>query len=258
MERAYNRTNLKINYLTMKHGLNMFFICLVPFIIGCKNPCLKEYNGLYKESAEVTIDGRVDKEEWKDSNQEQDFTFPWQDIKAPTTAFYSKVDAEQLYFAFQVADKNVVIIDSNEELAVAAGDRVEIFFAQNKSLQEYYCLEISPNGKVLDYKASFHRKFDNSWNCPSLKIEANLTSDGYIVEGSIPLEVLENLGIYNRNRGEPCFLMGLYRGEFSHTTTNKVKEEWISWIKPDTKEADFHVPSSFGCYCIQSISSEKL
>lgn len=241
----------------MNNDCTILFICLLMIMIGCKEHCRQEYNGLYKETVSVTIDGMLDNEEWKDSKQELNFTFPWQDMKAPATAFFSKMDAERLYFAFKVEDEDIVIVDSNSELAVAKGDRVEIFFAQNKDLQEYYCLEMGPNGKVLDYKASFYRKFDNSWNCPGLRVEAKINPNGYTVEGSLPVAVLESLGIYNPESTDRFFLIGLYRGEFSHTTSDKPKEEWISWVRPDTKEADFHVPSSFGCFCLQSDLSEN-
>ena len=43
-----------------------------------------------------------------------------------------------------------------------------MFFAKDAALQEYYCFEMSPAGTVLDYRASFYRKFDHSWECPGL------------------------------------------------------------------------------------------
>jgi hypothetical protein len=134
---------------------------------------------------------------------------------------------------------------------VARGDRVEVFFAKDPDLEDYYCIEMAPNGKILDYTAFYYRQFNNSWDFPKITVEARVNDGGYTIEGKIPLQVHKDLGILKENKPS-CFLMGVYRGEFSHSDSGNIKEEWISWIKPNTEEPDFHVPSSFASLCIES------
>ena len=57
-----------------------------------------------------------------------------------------------------------------QESDVEAEDRVEIFFSASKDMGQYYCMEIDPSGHVMDYSASYYRKFDYEWNFKSLEI----------------------------------------------------------------------------------------
>jgi len=40
-------------------------------------------------------------------------------------------------------------------------DRVELFFAKQAALNDYWCIEIDPSGRVHDYHAKHCRKFDS-------------------------------------------------------------------------------------------------
>jgi hypothetical protein len=212
----------------------------------------KEYMGFYKNDSKVKVDGKLDKREWKHVKKESDFTFPWLNREPPVTEFYAKVDGQYFNFAYRVIDKDIVLTDFRKESDVAQGDRVEIFFAKSRDLAEYYCLEIDPNANVLDYKASFYRNFDDTWDFQGLLVAAKINKDGYVVEGRIPIEELKSLGMFDTREKGSCFLMGLYRAEYSAAQSDKPQVEWISWIRPDTTEPDFHVPSSFGSFCIAS------
>ena len=178
-------------------------------------------------------------------------TFPWRDKAAPPTAFSLQSDGEALYFAFRVTDEDVVIIEGSpeNERLVAQGDRVEMFFAQDLELKEYYSLEIDPKARVLDYRGSFYRRFDNEWEAPGLEVAARQRPDGYDVEGRLPFSALESMGL-RPTSGEPL-LAGVFRGEFSHGETT-VEESWISWVIPDAEKPDFHIPSSFGCLQLET------
>lgn len=234
----------------MNNGHSIILSSIFLILIGCTENCKKKYLTYAENSSKIKVDGKLGYDEWNDTKQEKSFTFPWQGRTPPATEFYAKVDAKYFYFAYGVEDPNIIMVDSNNESDVAKGDRVEIFFAKSLDLKEYYCLEIGPSGRVLDYKASFYRVFDDSWDFPNLMTEANIHQVGYTVEGKIPIEVLKALGVYNLGKAKSCFLIGLYRAEFSHNTTSKEpKAEWISWVRPDTKDPDFHVSSSFGCFC---------
>lgn len=215
----------------------------------CAQDVPQKYVAAFKTDAKIKVDGKLGKSEWKQAKKEADFIFPWLKRKAPITHFYAILDTQYLNFVFQVDDRDIVVKDFTKESDVAQGDRVEIFFAKRPDLKEYYCLEIGPNAKVLDYKASFYRSFDDTWDCEDLLVAAKIKSNGYVVEGRIPIEVLKGLGIFDPIESGSCFLMGLYRAEYSRARSDKPQVEWISWVRPDSAEPDFHVPSSFGLFC---------
>jgi hypothetical protein len=48
----------------------------------------------------------------------------------------------------------------NDKLEVVNSERVEIFFRKDEALTPYYGLELDANGRVLDYEAEYHRKFN--------------------------------------------------------------------------------------------------
>jgi chondroitin AC lyase len=123
-------------------------------------------------------------------------------------------------------------------MSVNYSDRVELFICKNDKMETYYCAEVDPNGKVLDYTAYFHRKFDFEWDLDQLQTATSMQEDGYTVEGALPLDWLQKNNILSSN-GE--FYLGLFRANASDPT----KEEtivWLTWNIPDAKEPDFHIP----------------
>jgi hypothetical protein len=133
-------------------------------------------------------------------------------------------------------------------MEVVHSERIELFFRANEKMQPYYCLEIDPHGRILDYKAKLYREFDKSWQWPdSLSIKALIEDENYTVQGVISLLVLKQLGLINNGQIE----IGLYRGHCTKLNGNNASIKWISWVDPKTKRPDFHVPSSFGILKLQ-------
>lgn len=195
----------------------------------------------------IRVDGQLDEKIWEQAFWETGFTFPWETMEALSTAFCSVSTEEALFFAFKVSDADLVFAAGPEEdeRGVAQGDRVEIFLSKDEALGEYYCLEISPKGRVLDYRASHYRQFDHSWECEGLVIATRVIEGGYQVEGAIPVSTMDSLGLLGSQENNRI-LTGLYRGEFSHGPDDTIIRRWISWIVPDSETPDFHIPSSFG------------
>ena len=214
-------------------------------------PCAKTYLVRPATAPAPRIDGVLEEREWPVESCDAEMSFPWREEAAPATAFSLQADDEALYFAFRVVDEDVVIIEGSpdDEELVARGDRVELFFARDGELNEYYSLEIDPRARVLDYQATFYRRFDREWDFPGLEVSARQRPDGYDVEGRLPLSALESMGLA-LSPDEPL-LVGVFRGEFSHGATD-IHESWISWVRPDAEEPDFHIPSSFGCLRLQT------
>jgi len=173
----------------------------------------------------------------------EDFCFPWLELPCPWTSFRAVWNHEVLRFRFEVEDDDLVLDETGEPHATALGsDRVELFFATSADLSTpYYGAEMEPRGSVYDYKALYHRQFDDSWTFDGLTFAGEILEGGYLLEGSIPLEELRELGCLKGNE----MIAGVYRAEFSHGPAGVV-QNWISWIDPQVEIPDFHVPSSFG------------
>jgi len=206
----------------------------------------KTYEVRYLPQARITIDGLLDEADWDRANVERGFSFPWEEAAAPATEFRALCNSQWFYFAFHVEDEDLVVQENFQaKTDVMAEDRVELFFAPDETLKEYFCLEVDPFGRVLDYKAAYHRQFDFSWSFPGLCVAASSTDRGYAVEGSIPLEKLDALSLQFSQPG--CKIRcGIFRAEFSHAGGSSPAEHWISWIDPQTQDPDFHIIAAFG------------
>ncbi len=209
-------------------------------------PAPKTYEACYVPDAIIIPDGILAKPAWERANIETDFSFPWEERLVPRTEFRALFDASAFYFSFCVDDEDIVLVDSfRTKEDVVREDRVELFFALDRDLAQYFCLEIDPLGRVLDYRASHYRKFDFSWSFPGLDVVGQRTRAGYVVEGLIRWETFQRLGFPPPDSGRTIKL-GIYRAEFQHTEGRQWREGWISWVDPRTEQPDFHVPESFG------------
>ncbi len=243
---------LKNRYLVDKRLKQVVKLMMAIFLLaaaGCAStPCPKRYNVRYVPEAEINVDGMLNESDWNKAYRERDFSLPWEDRTAPITEFRALCDDKSLYFSFSVHDEDVVIEEKfDTESIVAREDRVEIFFACDDKLKEYFCLEVDPLGRVLDYAASYYRRFDSSWDLPGVRTAARITGEGYIVEGSVPLKSLEAVGLPPLGT-DRLLKVGLFRADFNHGLNSKLHEHWISWVDPLTEKPDFHVPSAFGCF----------
>jgi hypothetical protein len=189
----------------------------------------------------IKVDGALTEPVWQNSQAFSRFVNPWRKEVSPETSLRMLSDSTHLYFSFEVADTNMVVLPSiANERGVEKEDRVELFFSKDKDMQEYYCFEIDPMGRVLSYRAQHYRKLDFSWDVPAdFKVAAHINDGGYTVEGAIPLSFLNTLGTNGT-----CYL-GAYRAEFFNHNQSVV-EEWLTWKDPKTPQPDFHVPSSLG------------
>lgn len=206
----------------------------------------KTYEACYMPESDIILDATVAESAWEQTNIETAFTFPWEQRPLPGTEFRALYNSHALYFLFRVEDDDIVLAEpyrSKED--VVREDRVELFFALDDELTEYFCLEIDPLGRVLDYRASYYRQFDFSRNFPGLEAVGNRTRDGFVVKGRIDWKAFQSLGFPPPDSGREI-KFGIYRAEFRHTEGRQWSEGWISWVDPGTEDPDFHVPQSFG------------
>ena len=199
-----------------------------------------------KHTPAPNLTGRADDPIWKNAAALTDFRFPWQERVAPATTFRALWSEEYLSFQFVVRDDDIVLGEGQtQEEAVLGSDRVELFFAADANLQNYYTLEMDPRAWVFDAHGRQYRKIDSNWNWPGLQLAASRTEEGYILEGRIPMASFAELGLWqdDAHRRLRC---GVFRAEFAHAADGRIRQNWISWIQPDSPEPDFHIPSAFG------------
>jgi hypothetical protein len=192
------------------------------------------------------ITGRGDNKAWEKANVLSDFAFPWEKEQAPATSFSALWDGDWLYCLFKASDDSIITpVIKNNKIDAGASDRVEIFMARDSTLLPYYyCLEMDASGRTLDYRASFYRKMDYSWAWPNKQflIKTATTSTGYIVEIAISIRSLTALGLLQNQR----LMAGLFRAERRTAEGGYNAFHWISWVKPNATQPDFHIPSAFG------------
>ncbi len=182
---------------------------------------------------------------WEKVEPLNDFQYPWISDKKPVMSFKGCWDDEHFFFRFDVVDENILVFhDTDKKDEVEMSDRAEIFFRINDKLSPYYCLEMDPDGRILDYEAHYYRNINKLWSWPKgqLKIITERNSASYVVQGQISITSLKDLNIWKNG----VVQAGLFRGDCISLNGRKAVLEWVSWVHPETKDPDFHVPSSFG------------
>ena len=228
-------------------------------------PSHRTYTVQYLPRVQIKLDGHLDEAQWSHATIESDFIFPWRERIAPGTDFRALCDNDYFYFAFRVMDADLfVLADLPEEGYAVFEDRVEMYFARDDQMQNYYCIEIDPHGRTLDYSGAYYRQLDLNWHIPGLETQGIILDQGYTVEGRIPLTTFVGLGFPALHPGTKI-RFGLFRAEFSHDRSGKSPEQkdsihnlgrridgpppleaWMSWIDPNVVSPDFHVPSALG------------
>ncbi|SFC11039.1 Carbohydrate family 9 binding domain-like [Flagellimonas taeanensis] len=215
---------------------------------------MKEYIAKHIPSNQLNVTGKADDRLWKIANVLTDFSSPWSALHGTKTEFRALWDDKNLYFMFQVFDTSIHIdkkSTGNESINVS--DRVELFFRQDDSLTPYYCLEIDPSPRIMDFKAFPNRVFDFEWNWPEehLTVKSHSDVSGFIVEGKISIFSMEKLNLIHNNRIET----GIFRAKYIKVGGSSYDPIWITWTDPKTRTPDFHVTSSFGVLMLEKAKS---
>lgn len=194
---------------------------------------------------ELSLTGKGDDPAWAKAPLLTDFRYPWENKQAPPTRFQALHSGEWLYCFFDVTDPAVHIpTNTGDKMDVVNSSRAEIFFKANDAMNPYYCLELDPSPRVLDYQGFYHRNFDFTWCWPAghLQIKSHQRLDGYSIEVAISKRSLRELGLLNSD----VLQAGLYRADCTPRPGKEPDFKWISWVMPDSETPDFHIPSSFG------------
>ncbi len=215
------------------------------------DPSEKTYPVHYVSSPEIHVDGKLTEKAWKRAKQLSDVKLPWSEVEPPQTHFRAFYGPGGFYFSFRVKDDDIVVQETvQHEKDIIHEDRVELFFARSPSLKTYYGLEMDPDGLAFTYRASYYRNSDLTWNLPEMKLEGTTRSDGYSVEGRIPLSFFLRHRLFSGSDANRV-MTGLFRAEFSRNEDGDTRHAWMSWIDPGTQGADFHRPQAFGWFVFE-------
>lgn len=206
---------------------------------------MKNYNVNCIERDTLILTGKGDDPLWNKAELLTDFVSPW-DIKEPNKIeFKAMWDTKNLFFCFTVFD-NVIHIDKTDNSFESIGnsDRVELFFRTSTSLNPYYCLEIDPTPRIMDFKAYPNKNFNFEWSWPinDLTVKSQINSNNFTVEIAISIKSLKNLNLIKENKIET----GIFRAKYNKLENSIFEPTWISWVNPNTENPNFHTPTSFG------------
>lgn len=224
----------------------MKYLLLLGLLLGMAcTPPTKTYI-VKKTAKDILITGSGTDKAWEKANVLTAFVYPWEPADIPATTFRGLWSDTHFYFLYHVEDAEIITPQRDRgEMDAVESDRVEIFIKPTDVTKPYYSLEMDALGRYFDSEGIFGVKIDSDWDWPKEEfvLKASLTEDGYIVEGSITLASLRDLGLYKDNG---ILNAGLYRGEYYHKADGETAIKWISWVVANTEKPNFHVPDSFG------------
>ena len=206
---------------------------------------MKTYKVNSLKEKEIIISGKGSHPMWKEANSLTDFSSPWDAKTIDKIEFKALHNLEKIFFRFQVHDSQTHIHPSKSKNdSINNSDRVELFFRTNEELNPYYCLEIDPTQRLMDFKAKPDKDFDFNWNWDKddILIKSDIQKDFFTVEISISLSSLTRLDLLKDGKIET----GIYRAKYNQQDNGGYEPIWITWVNPNTETPNFHTPTSFG------------
>ena len=206
---------------------------------------MKTYIVKHIKESQLQIDGSGTNPLWDKATILTDFCSPWDTEKIKEIEFKALCDDDYLFFCFKVQDSQVYIDTTDSSKAsINNSDRVELFFRSDKNLDPYYCLEIDPTPRIMDFKARPDKQFDFDWNWPAkdIEVKSSIKENYFIVEGKISIDSLVKFDLLKDGKIET----GIYRAKYNQQKDGSFEPTWITWVNPNTETPNFHTLTSFG------------
>ncbi|WP_139958469.1 sugar-binding protein [Flavicella sediminum] len=197
------------------------------------------------ENTDLAINEDLNSPSWEKADVLTDFKSPWDGEEICKIEFCALRNSDTFYFRFKVHDSKVHTIKTdNSNASINDSDRVELFFRSDCKMSPYYCLEIDPTPRIMDFKALPGKQFDFDWKWPvgALSVTSEISKDYFIVGGAISLASLTELGLLTNNRIET----GIFRAKYKADRNGEFEPTWITWVNPKTESPNFHTATSFG------------
>lgn len=206
---------------------------------------MKKYNVNCIKKDTLTITGNGDHSLWDKAEVLTDFVSPWDNKKPDKIEFRALWDTKNIFFCFTVFDRILHIDEKDDSVdSIGNSDRVELFFRTDESLNPYYCLEIDPTPRIMDFMANPNKNFNFNWSWPKndLTVKSYINRNNFTVEIVISIISLRKLNLIKGNKID----VGIFRAKYYEQENSNFEPIWISWVNPDTESPNFHTPTSFG------------
>ena len=227
----------------MKQTALLFLLATIAFA-ACTNESLESQSTEFVmtcQTAEPDTGSIITATVWDKVPIQKSFFAPWSGDKQDETEFQCYLSPHYFYFKFQVPDQTITLQEPFlKKLDVCNEDRAEIFLSATPGMETYYCMEIDPAGRALDYVTHYYRQFDYDWHS-GITASGKPHKGGYRVDVEFPKSFLEELGVLQE---DGSVILGLYRAEA--VTPDNIN--WYSLVDPQTPEPDFHVPATLFRY----------
>lgn len=188
---------------------------------------------------------------WNEANCLTNFSSPWNNEPVKKIEFKAIHNSEKIFFQFKVNDNQVYTHPSEDQNdSINNSDRVELFFRSDVSLNPYYCIEIDPLARIMDFIAKPNKEFDFNWNWPmqDIEVKSTIESNYFIVEIAITLQSLKDLNLLKNGQIET----GIYRAKYKQQNDSSFEPTWITWVNPNTETPNFHTSTSFGLLTLEN------
>ncbi|MBO4642733.1 MAG: hypothetical protein J5661_07760 [Bacteroidaceae bacterium] len=220
----------------MKQTSILFLLATIAFA-ACTKESLESQSPEFvmtRQTAEPDTGSIITAPVWDKVPVQKSFCAPWTDNMQDETEFQCYLSPHYFYFKFQVPDQTITMQEPfQNKLDVCYEDRAEIFLSATPGMETYYCMEIDPLGRALDYVTNYYRQFDYDWSFSTLQIETVVEASKYIVAGRLSTMEMMQLSIPLNE-----FYMGVFRADFD----GPEKVVWYSLLRTERKKADFHLP----------------
>ena len=151
---------------------------------------MKNYDVNPIEDDKLILNGKGDNELWNNAEILTDFVSAWDKEPVKKIEFRALWDSKNLFFCFNVYDNKVHLdIKDDSVNSIGNSDRVELFFRTDELLNPYYCLEIDPSPRIMDFIAYPDKNFNFDWNWPKgdILVKSDFKKEYFTVEIAISL-----------------------------------------------------------------------
>lgn len=201
----------------------------------------------------ITIDGKLNENDWKNAKSVGDFHFPWwNEGKKEQTDAKLLWDDKNLYVSFRCQDAHIAGTRTERDSPVYKDDCVEVFTAPNPDHpNHYFNIEMNVRQAFLDqhHPDGPRVKLKEQWNAKGIKIAVTIdgtlnddsdTDKEWILEAAIPLE---NFAVIAKNTPPKP-------GDVWHLNLNRLggntNPQFSQWSPGKTERPSFHEPQYFG------------
>ncbi len=224
---------------------------------------------IHRARSKITIDGRVDEEDWKNSKGAGDFVFGLLEKKTgqeEQTVFKILWDDEYLYFSYVCEDRSLLSIHNDRDGRIYEDDSVEVYITPNiKKPDRHFAFysnahaalydeKFDRNGKRIQ-KKNFGRTKKNarelSWDSQGVKVAVTIdgtlnnhedTDRSWSTEMAIPFENFSDASIRLPPRPNDIWKLNPNR----HAYMPDGSCHYSQWADTLAKTGSFWGPELFG------------